>query len=92
MTHMASVGIRELQQHATAVIARAKAGESVDVTERGRLVARLVPVVERSWLDSLVDAGQLRAARRGVAELQAALVVDGPSAGDILASMRAEDR
>ena len=92
MTHMASVGIRELQQHATAVIARAKAGETVDVTERGRLVARLVPVAEQSWLHSLSDAGQLRAARAQVGDLPPARAVDGPSAAEVLAEMRSADR
>lgn len=37
------IGVRELRQHASRYLARVKAGEVVEVTERGRLVALLVP-------------------------------------------------
>ncbi|MBI2683944.1 MAG: type II toxin-antitoxin system prevent-host-death family antitoxin [Actinobacteria bacterium] len=40
---MAAVGVRELKQNASAVLARVAAGETVDVTVRGRLVGRIVP-------------------------------------------------
>jgi prevent-host-death family protein len=44
MTHMASiVGVRELRQNLSKYLARVKQGEDLDVTERGRVVARLVP-------------------------------------------------
>lgn len=36
-------GVRELRQHLSRYIDRVKAGESVEVTEHGRLVARLTP-------------------------------------------------
>src|SRR5438105_1914659 len=42
---MARIGVRELNQQTSQVIERVKRGEVVEVTERGRLVARLVPVV-----------------------------------------------
>jgi prevent-host-death family protein len=37
------VGIRQLQQNASAVIREVKAGDTVEITERGRVVARIVP-------------------------------------------------
>ena len=40
---MERIGVRELRQHASRYLDRVKAGETVEVTERGRLVARLVP-------------------------------------------------
>ncbi|HKG02152.1 MAG TPA: type II toxin-antitoxin system prevent-host-death family antitoxin [Conexibacter sp.] len=40
---MERIGVRELRQHATRYLGRVKAGETVEVTERGRLVALLVP-------------------------------------------------
>lgn len=40
---MERIGVRELRQHATRYLSRVKAGETVEVTERGRLVALLVP-------------------------------------------------
>ncbi|WP_026909418.1 type II toxin-antitoxin system Phd/YefM family antitoxin [Patulibacter minatonensis] len=40
---MESVGVRELRQHLSRHLERVKAGEDLLVTERGRVVARLVP-------------------------------------------------
>jgi prevent-host-death family protein len=40
---MIRIGVRELRQHASQYLARVKAGETVEVTERGRLVALLTP-------------------------------------------------
>lgn len=42
---MEQVAIRELNQHTSRVLARVKAGETVEVTDRGEAIARLVPVV-----------------------------------------------
>jgi prevent-host-death family protein len=44
LTHMAeSVGVRELRQNLSKYLDRVKLGEDLIVTERGRVVARLVP-------------------------------------------------
>lgn len=43
MTHMASVGVRELRQNLSRYLREVKEGETFTVTERGREVARLVP-------------------------------------------------
>ena len=43
----APVGLRELRHNTSEVLARVRRGETVDVTEYGRLVARIVPVEER---------------------------------------------
>ena len=45
-THMASVGVRELRQNLSRYLERVKAGEALDVTEHGRLVARLSPTAD----------------------------------------------
>jgi prevent-host-death family protein len=39
-----SIGIRELRQNASVWIAKAKAGLTIQITDRGRPVARLVPI------------------------------------------------
>lgn len=89
----ASVGIRALQQHASAVIARVAGGETIEVTDRGRRVARLVPVTDAP-LDDLVRAGLARPARRRVAELgDPQPAPEGrPTLGDLLADARAAER
>ena len=43
LTHMDTIGVRELQQHASAALRRVERGETVGVTHRGRLVAVLIP-------------------------------------------------
>lgn len=40
---MERIGVRELRQNASKYLQRVKAGETVEVTERGQLVALLVP-------------------------------------------------
>ena len=65
---MNRVGVRELRQNASKVLARVKAGEVVDVTERGTVVARIVPVSvdERA---AMIESGQLVAATRDARRL-----------------------
>ena len=62
---MERIGVRELRQHATRYLGRVKAGETVEVTERGQLVALLVPpapgTTER---ERLIASGQLVPASR----------------------------
>jgi prevent-host-death family protein len=62
-----SVGLRELRHRTGDVLARVQRGETVDVTDRGRLIARIVPVAERAptpKLQQLLDAGRAQAAVR----------------------------
>jgi antitoxin (DNA-binding transcriptional repressor) of toxin-antitoxin stability system len=57
---MKRVGVRELRQHASRYFALVKAGETVEVTERGELIALLAPPGgPRSARDRLVAAGVL---------------------------------
>lgn len=49
--------MRELNQYPSRVIARVRAGETVDITDRGRVVARLTPVAPADTiLEELVRA------------------------------------
>ena len=57
---MERIGVRELRQHASRYLARVRAGESVEVTDRGRPVARLVPVPDDVW-SAHVASGSVRA-------------------------------
>jgi antitoxin (DNA-binding transcriptional repressor) of toxin-antitoxin stability system len=52
------IGIRELRQHASVYVDLAEKGYTVDITNRGRLVAQLVPAFEPgSPLERLIAAG-----------------------------------
>jgi antitoxin (DNA-binding transcriptional repressor) of toxin-antitoxin stability system len=52
------IGIRELRQQASVYVDLAEKGYTVDITNRGRLVAQLIPVREPgSPLERLIAAG-----------------------------------
>lgn len=59
---MRTVPIRELQQHASGVVRRVREGESVGITDRGALVAVLVPPTAVGGAGALVAAGRVRTA------------------------------
>jgi prevent-host-death family protein len=54
---MDSIGVRELRQHASRYLAPVAHGETIEVTDRGRPVALLVPAQRDRWHD-LVATGQ----------------------------------
>jgi len=57
---MERIGVRELRQYASRYLDRVKAGETVEVTERGRLVALLVPPGRaRDARERLIAEGRL---------------------------------
>jgi len=63
---MTTVGVRELRQNASELLARVVAtGETILVTNHGRLVAQLVPAGTPSRLsrEQLLASGSLRAGR-----------------------------
>jgi prevent-host-death family protein len=67
------IGIRELRQHASVYVDLAERGYTVDITNRGRLVAQLVPVREPgSPLERLIAAGIIVPAEEpgGVGDLE----------------------
>lgn len=45
------VGVRKLRQDATGVLREVKAGVSIEITEHGRPVARIIPIVASIWED-----------------------------------------
>ncbi|MEK9602012.1 MAG: type II toxin-antitoxin system prevent-host-death family antitoxin [Pontimonas sp.] len=54
-----SVGMRDLGQNVSRVLARVKEGESLVVTEHGRPVARLVPYTTGTSLDEMIASGEV---------------------------------
>ena len=60
------IGIRELRQHASVYVDLAERGYTVDITNRGRLVAQLIPVRKPgSPLERLIAAGIVEPAEEG---------------------------
>lgn len=86
---MVEVGIRALQHSATALVARAAAGETVLITEHGRPVAQLASVAG-GRVTQLVATGQARPPKLSLMDLP--IPSTGPSLSTELAVMREEDR
>jgi prevent-host-death family protein len=83
------VGIRALKQNASAVVARAAAGETITVTDRGRRVAQISPL-PASRIDALLESGRARPAKRPLSSLSAPQ--PGPPLSAVLAVLRADKR
>ncbi|MDR2348968.1 MAG: type II toxin-antitoxin system prevent-host-death family antitoxin [Bifidobacteriaceae bacterium] len=83
-----SVGIRALKQNASAVVA-AVADGALTVTDRGRPVARIVPL-SASPLAGLLDSGRARPPKRDIRDLPAP--APGGSVSGELAAMRDAER
>lgn len=87
---MQRIGVRELRQHASRYLDRVKAGETVEVTERGRLIALLVPPHPAADArDRLVAEGRLLPASEPLRMPQR--VRAGIASGAALAELR-DDR
>lgn len=95
MTDDHRVGLRELRHRTGAVLARVRAGETLDVTEHGRPIARLVPVhdpVPSPLLARLEREGRLIPATRPGYLPAHRVPLPGKSASEALAEMRDEER
>lgn len=88
---MERIGVRELRQHASRYLARVAGGESLEVTDRGRPVARLVPVHDDAWL-GLVASGLVSPPTVEGDVLDEKPDDFGIDASDVLAAMRDEER
>jgi len=91
---MDSIGVRDLNQNTSQVLARVSGGETIEITERGRPIARLVPIDgDRTVLARLAPTGRV------VLPTVAGPVPMPPTLGDedidvaaVLAEMRDEER
>jgi prevent-host-death family protein len=56
---MASVGVRELRQRASELLRRVEAGETIEITDRGRPVALLAPMPEGGPYEQMLASGEI---------------------------------
>jgi prevent-host-death family protein len=91
---MERIGVRELNQNTSQVLARVSGGETIEITDRGHPVARLVPVG-----DDAPALARLVASGRATAPTSAGPIPLPPVLGDTsidsaaeLAAMRDEER
>ena len=85
------IGIRELRQHASLWVAKANAGASILITDRGKPVARLVPIhPTEQERDALIADGLLVPAPNPRAPLSTDDLVEGPPLSRILDELRSD--
>lgn len=91
---MVRVGVRELRQRASELLRRVEAGETIEVTDRGRPVAVLAPLPEVSPLDRLRTVGDLTPAEGDLEDLPKPLPLARGQAPPslILARLRRDER
>lgn len=89
----AQVGVRELRQNLSVYLDRVKAGESLEVTERGQPVASLAPLSRKpmSILDRLIAEGRATPAKGNLADLPPPPKISGRPLSEILQEMRDEE-
>lgn len=98
MSHMETIGVRELRRYASRWLARVRAGESFLVTDRGRPVARLSPVEAPVGYEALLAEGKIApGSARRLPELLDLLDAEippdeGPSVTEALLDLRAGER
>jgi len=88
---MESIGVRELRQHASRYLERVQHGETLEVTDRGRPVARLVPIGADVWTD-LVASGKVILASTDSDLADEPPGEYGIDASNALAAMREDER
>ncbi|MGQ0743433.1 MAG: type II toxin-antitoxin system Phd/YefM family antitoxin [Acidimicrobiales bacterium] len=88
---MDRIGVRELRQHASRYLDRVARGESLEVTDRGRPVARIVPISSDAWA-GMVASGRVTPAADGTDVTDEAPGEYDVDASAVLAEMRANER
>lgn len=91
MAGVDTIGIRELRQNASVWIAKVKDGSTIQITDRGRPVARLVPITPAERVrDQLIADGRLIPATVPRVPLSAADLVEGLSLTAVLNEQRSD--
>lgn len=73
---MTSVGVRALRQRASELLRRVEAGETIEITDRGRPVALLSPLPQGGLYEQLLASGEIERATLDVVDLPEPLDLD----------------
>jgi prevent-host-death family protein len=94
MKYMESIGIRALKVNASGIVRRVAAGEVIEITDRGRPVARLVPWEPGSGMDELIAEGEVIQSRGAMdlLDIEPLPPVAGlPLPSEVLAELRRDE-
>lgn len=79
---MSAINLADAKAHLSELVDRVEAGDSIDITRRGKPVARLTTVITPR---KAIDAGQLQS-------LTATMPLQTQTAAELVRSMRDSDR
>ncbi|MPZ26005.1 MAG: type II toxin-antitoxin system prevent-host-death family antitoxin [Micromonosporaceae bacterium] len=89
---MEQVAVRTLNQHTAEVIARVERGEVVEITNRGRPVARIVPLAADPMADLVADNVAVPPTITGPVPMPQVTAEPGSEAGALVSALRDEER
>lgn len=82
-----------LRQRASELLRRVAMGETLEITDRGRPVARLTPLPEGGVIERLTAEGRLTPARGDLLEIEPLPPTPGlPLPSEVLQELRADER
>lgn len=84
---MAEVGIRELRDHLSRYLDEVQQGNDVVVTDRGRAIARILPMSGETTLDRLIREGRVTPAKTRARRLPTPIKTKG-TVSDLVAEQR----
>jgi prevent-host-death family protein len=86
------IPIRSLNQDTAGVLARVERGEVVEITNRGRPIARIVPVTADTMTDLVATGVVIPPTLTGPIPMPSVPAEPGPDAGQLLCALRDEER
>ena len=93
---MNQIGIRELRANLGGIVRRVRGGETVELTDHGHPVARIVPLHHASRYEQMVAEGRIIPPEGSLADLlkrePAAPPAGERSLSEILAELRTDER
>ena len=84
---MAEVGIRELRDHLSKYLDDVQAGNDIVVTDRGRAVARILPMSGERAIDRLIREGRVTPAKTAKRSLPRPVKANG-TVSDLVSDQR----
>jgi len=84
--------MRELNQDTAGVLARVERGETVEITRRGRVIGRIVPVSVGELDDWVAQGRVVPASVTGPIPMPTRRAAAGSEAGQLMQDLRDEER
>lgn len=88
---MEQIPIRVLNQHTASVLARVEHGETVEITNRGKPIARIVPIAAGELDDWIAQGRAVPATIHGPIPMPTIKAPPGADAGELIRWLRDEE-